>query len=241
MRLQGLVLMDFRSRCYSADVVSPSLNFGFSARSARPGLLLRAFVLLCCCVSSAAFAATVEGQLFDRDGRGLGGVTIVLVERRPGLLQTIEGGPEENVLARARSDRQGFFKIEVREPLPSGRLFVRASSGDGWDRHRYAIPADIDVTLSLNRTRHAVATLVADSAPSWPGLEKAIERAGGITTERGRILRTHGLPPETQAMPGGRVIWRYPSATYVFDAKGALIETHAEGAARANAGSRGES
>lgn len=235
------MLIGFRGRCYPAGVVSHSITREDSARSARAGVVLRALLAFVAVFVSPALAATVEGQVFDRAGRPLAGVTVLLVLRTPGPLGLQPAAPREDVLARARSDRQGFFTIE--HPLAATRdtVLVRCSGGDGWDRVRYALPADLDVTPSLRERGSAVVAIVVDESAEWAGIARAIDQAGGTATERGRILRTHGLPPETLATADGRTVWRYPSATYFFDAKGTLVETKTGPPPRAAADGRGDS
>ncbi len=175
-------------------------------------------------LAAADEPVVVDGQVFDADGRALAGVTVVLVDRASGLA-SLARGAQEIELGRTQTDRQGFFRLEADRAQAVGRLLVRCLAGERWDRQRYAPPDDIDVSVALREQDHAIATVLVRDAPGWRELRRAILRAGGTATERGRILRTHGMPPETVATADGRVTWIYPSASYVFDRTGRLVES----------------
>ncbi|RMF74951.1 MAG: carboxypeptidase regulatory-like domain-containing protein [Acidobacteria bacterium] len=174
-------------------------------------------------VAGAPDSATIDGQVFDAEGRPLAGVSVVLVDRAAGLA-ALARGEQEIELGRARTDRLGFFRIEADLSESVGRLLVRCVADRHWDVRRYELPVDVDITTPLRERRHAIATLLVRDAPGWRELRRAIVRAGGARTERGRILRTHGLPPETVTSLDGRSVWIYPSARYVFDPAGRLVE-----------------
>ena len=175
-------------------------------------------------LAAADEPVAVDGQVFDTEGRALAGVTVVLVDRASGLA-SLARGAQEIELGRTRTDRQGFFRIEADRAQAVGRLLVRCLVEERWDRQRYEPPDDVDVSGALREQGHAIATVLVREAPAWRELRRAILRAGGTATERGRILRTHGMPPETVATADGRVTWIYPSASYVFDPAGRLVES----------------
>ena len=187
-------------------------------------------VILAAAASLSAMAASepvaVDGQVFDSEGRPLAGVTVVLVDRAAGLA-ALARGSQEIELARTRTDGSGFFRLEGDRSRSVGRLVVRCLMDEHWDRQRYELPGEIDVGPALRAGGHAIATLLVRDAPGWRELRRAILRAGGTRTQRGRILRTHGLPPVTLVSADGREEWIYPSARYAFDAGGRLVESEA--------------
>lgn len=171
-----------------------------------------------------ATAATVEGQVFDENARPLGGVVLHLVHEEKGPLGGLAGSGESRVVATTSTARDGFFRLDVAlGEKPGGRYFVKAVAKD-WDGLRYALPAQIEVSESLVSSGQALANVLVRDARGWRELAHEIRRAGGVRSERGRILRTHGLPTQILGSTAGTVVWTYPNVSYVFR-NGDLVET----------------
>jgi len=168
---------------------------------------------------------TVEGQIFDREGRPISGVEITVLERGSGSpLDALRRDLAEREVVRRGADEHGLFRIDLNIPRSSGRVVVRCYDRESWDHLRYEPPPDVDVTSDLRRRGHAVVNCAVDDAPAWLELVHQIERAGGASTPRGKILRAHGMPLEVVAKAGGTVEWRYPGVSYVFE-QGTLVRT----------------
>jgi hypothetical protein len=167
--------------------------------------------------ASLAWASTIEGQIFDRDGKPLAGAVVRVVETAGGgFLPSASGPAEGREVARVAADRHGFFKFDLGPRTIRGPVLVRCHDDANWDRLRYATPPDKDVAAALRgRGRAVVACLVGD-APGWAALSREIARVGGSESDRGRVLRRMGLPPETFVGKDGQVEWRYPGAVYAF-------------------------
>jgi hypothetical protein len=196
-------------------------------RNGSRRLLAAAVVLLL--GGSAALAAVIEGQIFDRDGRPLAGLTVQVIERTGGGPIPGLAAPEKvQEIGRAESDPRGFFRVELGSRTLNGQILVRCHDPEKWDRVRYAPPLDRDATRALAGRGRAVVTCLVEDAAGWAELAREIERSGGPESDRGRILRRMGAPPETVVQKAGQVEWRYPEVVYVFR-DGVLVDTRRAG------------
>jgi len=202
----------------------------FSSRAWPALRAARLAALAVCMATLPAGAAVVEGQIFDETGQPLAGVTVRLVHRTGGgLIPAFSADVQEEELASGVSDRNGFFAVELKQEVPPrGRLLLRCFDSARWDGVRYAPPVDHEIGLELRRDARALAMCRVADAPGWAAVAKAIARAGGATTAKGRVLRSAGLPQQVVPVDGGRTEWRYHGTTYVFAGE-ELVETRAEG------------
>ena len=192
------------------------------------------------CAAWPASAAAVEGQVFDDNARPLGGVVLHLVHEEQGPLGGLAGAGETRVVATTRTARDGFFRLEVAlGEKPDGRYFVQTVAED-WDGLRYELPPPIEVSESLISSGQALANVLVRDARGWRELAHEIRRAGGVRSERGRILRSHGLPTQTLGSTAGTVVWTYPHVSYVFR-NGELVETREQSARVGGETARSES
>lgn len=163
------------------------------------------------------WAYSVEGQVFDREGQPLAGIRVEVHEMTTSLsLPGLERQGKQRLLATGHTDGQGFFRLDLGSGPFHGRVLLECGSPDNWDRVRYAPPAPRDITRDLRRSSRAVQTVLVEDASGWAELVASIARAGGPETKRGKILRRYGHPRETVTLEDGRVEWRYPNVTYVF-------------------------
>jgi hypothetical protein len=169
--------------------------------------------------------ATIEGQMFDEDGRPLEGMRVTAIEVGSGSpLDALRRELAEREVTSVETDPGGLFRFDVSLPQASGRLVIRCFDEEGWDDRRYDPPLDVDVTREVRERGRAVVNCRVADAPFWTEKVYAAGRAGGSSTERGRILSRHGMPPEVVTRLGGTIEWRYPRVTYVFEG-GKLVET----------------
>ncbi len=189
----------------------------------RIGAGLRAAVALgavLCALGAPAgvFAAVIEGQVFDEEGKALSNQELVIVERKSeALFAELEspGGPELEVL-RGRTDKGGFYRLDLGARTFHGAVFVRVEPSAGWDGVRYAVPADYKIKRILGQDAVIVVNIKVEDAACWKELTREIARSGGAGSKRGKILRRHGFPREVLTRLEGITEWRFPGVTYVF-------------------------
>lgn len=218
------------SRCYPAiTVISTFFRVldrcvsTLRPRGVRAALAVAVLVL----VTGAAGAATIEGQVFDTSGEPLGDVDILVVQQRGGsIIPGLDRPTDEKTWARGKTDDKGFFRIDVQLPPRRGRVLVRIAP-DGWDDVRYVRPQDVNVTKPLRRHQWAAANFLVAETEDWPRVVREIRRVGGLDTDRGRVLRRHGLPAEREEAGEGSVVWAYPGVSFVFR-DGELVKTRRE-------------
>ncbi len=159
----------------------------------------------------------IEGQAFDRSGASLPGFAVRLTLRTE--TASLPWKPvvvTERVVASAVTDAAGFFSLALADADLEGTLLLRCGDPAKWDAIRYAPPVEYEVSSRIRRGRAAVFNCIPGDAAGWPELAREINRAGGLKTPRGKVLRARGLPPETVTLVDGVVEWRYPGAVYRF-------------------------
>jgi hypothetical protein len=195
------------------------------------------------CLTAPSLAAEVRGQVFDASGDALEGVTVAVFEQARGGRSVFGGSeqpPEPTRVASDETDAQGLYRIELGARKFTGEVFVRCVGGPGWDDLRYALPEPRDIGRELRRGKDVSATFRVEDAPGWHELQREIERVGGLDSKRGKILRRRGMPPETLTTVDGRVEWRYPGVTFVFDGEELVdIQRQPSRAAGGSAGGEG--
>ncbi len=167
----------------------------------------------------------MEGQIFDGEGRPLPALRVQIIERTGGsVIPGIRRPVAEIVVATAETDGAGFYSVDLGARRFRGDVLVRFHDAERWDALRYEPAQDRKITRDLRRKEHVVANCSVADARGWAELAHEIERAGGVGTKRGQILRRHGMPQETVSLEGGVVEWRYPGVIYVFR-NGELVES----------------
>ncbi|MCU0224771.1 MAG: hypothetical protein MUF27_12055 [Acidobacteria bacterium] len=159
----------------------------------------------------------IEGQAFDRSGASLPGFAVRLTLRTEAA--SLPWKPvvvTERVVASAVTDAAGFFSLALADADLEGSLLLRCGDPAKWDAIRYAPPVEYEVSTRVRRGRAAVFNCIPGDAAGWPELAREINRAGGLKSPRGKVLRAHGLPPETVTLVDGVIEWRYPGAVFRF-------------------------
>ncbi|MGH9868257.1 MAG: hypothetical protein ACREAA_08855 [Candidatus Polarisedimenticolia bacterium] len=163
------------------------------------GLSLTALVLAVVCASGPAHAVdkriVVQGRVLAADGTAMTGwpVQVIGTQRYIELNRHTTGGQVATV-ARTTTDENGYFSFDLPREGPWHYYFVRPIDQAHLDPVRWLVPDDVEVTTDIRRGRVAQVQATIRPHPDWPEVERQIAEAGGETTQRGRILRTLGLP-----------------------------------------------
>ena len=193
------------------------------------GVLVLVGVLVGCATTTVRQARILTGQVTDESGAPVAGNPVLLVARSLDLsavrMQYDERGRRE---VQTVTDGQGRYRIEFVPASLGNNFFLFFSDAAGFDRVKYQRLEPLDVTDRLRRDGTTTVNPVLRFQPSWPEAERQIAFYGP-ESERGRILRRHGVPEkrETPAGPGDatEAWWYYADGVTYWFSGSALIRT----------------
>ena len=193
------------------------------------GILVLAGVLAGCATTTVREARILTGRVTDESGAPVGGNPVLLVARSLDLsavrMQYDERGRRE---VQTITDGQGRYRIELVPASLGNNFFLFFSDASGFDRVKYQRLEPLDVTDRLRRDGATTVNPVLRFQPSWSEAERQIAFYGP-ESERGRILRRHGVPEkrETPAGPGDatEAWWYYADGVTYWFSGPTLIRT----------------
>ncbi len=168
------------------------------------GILVLVGVLAGCATITVRETRVLTGQVTDESGAPVGGNPVLLVARSLDLsalrMEYDERGRRE---VQTVTDAQGRYRIEFVPASLGNNFFLFFYDATGFDRVKYRRPEPFDITDRLRRDGTMMVNPVLQFQPSWPEVERQIAFYGA-ESDRGRILRRHGVPDkrETPAGPG---------------------------------------
>jgi hypothetical protein len=176
------------------------------------GVLVLVGVLAGCATTTVRQARILTGQVTDESGAPVAGNPVLLVARSLDLsavrMQYDDRGRRE---VQTVTDSQGRYRIEFVPASLGNNFFLFFSDASGFDRVKYQRLEPLDVTDRLRRDGTTTVNPVLRFQPSWSEAERQIAFYGP-ESERGRILRRHGVPEkrETPTGPGDQTeAWWY--------------------------------
>lgn len=168
-----------------------------SAASVIPTVI--AAVLMLAASAHTLFAegkhVVAQGRVLSPSGEGMAGwpVQVIATQRYIELKRFATGG-DMVTAARATTDASGYYAIDVPKDRHFQFWFLRFVEAGQLDTVKYLYPEDVEITADVRRGRVAAVDKTIKLNPDWPEVERRIGEAGGESTERGRILRSLGLP-----------------------------------------------
>ncbi len=187
------------------------------------------FLLVACATVDIRETRVVTGRVTDASGQPVAGSPVVVVARSLELvtirMEYQERGRKE---AGGVTDAQGRYRIE----------FVPASLGNDFslffydkrtfDRVKYRQPEPLDITSMLDRRRTVTVNQVLQFQQGWPEVQRQIDYYGP-DSDRGKILRQHGLPEKRERSgPGAEdsdVWWYYADGVSYWFTGDKLVRT----------------
>jgi hypothetical protein len=140
----------------------------------------------------------VTGRVTDASGQPVAGTPVVVVARSLELvtirMEYQERGRKE---ARAVTDAQGQYRIEFVPARLGNDFSLFFYDKTTFDRVKYRQPEPLDITSMLDRRRTVTVNQVLQFQQSWPEVERQITYYGP-DSDRGKILRRHGLPEKRE-------------------------------------------
>jgi len=141
----------------------------------------------------------VQGRVLSAEGQGMAGWPVHLIgTQRYVELRSYTSGGAVAELAGATTDENGYYSFDLPKNRTYQYWFVRFMDKAHLDPVRWITPDDVEVTSDIRRGRVAQVDMTIRAHPDWAEVKRMIAEAGGEGTQRGRILRTLGLP-EKQA------------------------------------------
>jgi hypothetical protein len=193
-------------------------------RGARAGGLigLLALALAACATIEVREMRTIVGRVTDESGRAVASSPVNVIGRTLDLVAT-EFAYQERGRKRAdtTTNAEGNYRLAF-VPAELGNnfhLFFHAETG--FDGVQYRQPEPLEITELLRRNETLFVNQVLQFHPAWPEVQRQIAFYGD-GSERGQVLRRHGLPEGRDRRPGpsGELeVWSYAAAgvRYWFD------------------------
>ena len=152
-----------------------------------------------------------QGRVLTATGEGMPGWPVLLIGTQRYIeLKRFTSGGSIGTVARVTTDANGYFSIDVPKDRHYQFWFLRFAEPGQIDPVKYVIPEDVEITADARRGRVATLDKTIQMNPDWPEIERRIAEAGGESTEKGRILRTLGLPEKSVKDPSaGTEEWWY--------------------------------
>lgn len=180
-------------------------------RRGAAGLLLTLLAAGCATVEIQG-VRTVRGRVVDEVGQPVAGTPVLLVARRLELrLEGLDYVERSRREVRTTTDAGGGYRIEFTPAILGNQFYLFFYDEARFDRVRYASPPPHDLTERLREERELVIDQGLRVHPAWPEVQRQMAYYGP-DSERGGILRRHGLPDKREpAPPGGEAleVWWY--------------------------------
>ena len=156
---------------------------------------------------------TLTGRVVDEAGVPVANCPVLVVARslrfKPTQLEYAKTAQQE---IRTQTDSDGRYRLDFTPSTLGNNLTLFFYDRSGFDTVQYRTPESRDVTDLLRRDRVVSVDQVLLFSPTWPEIARQIAFYGAAS-DRGRILRRHGLPeergPSASAGPEAAETWWY--------------------------------
>jgi len=167
----------------------------------------------------------ITGMVKDEAGKPLPRMPVVLVLERVRFKG--RGIPPEVVEEKTIStttDGDGFYRLAAIIEPKFNRILLRFYSEQGFDKVRYAIPKEMNITWRAKRRSELRLDKVIKENPLWEKVKVLIARYG-YRSPKGRVLRTRGLPDKTEKGNRGKCeLWWYYEEGVCYRFRGEKLE-----------------
>jgi hypothetical protein len=193
-------------------------------RSARAGGLIGLLVLslAACATIEVRETRTIVGRVTDESGRPVANSPVNVIGRTLDLV-AIEFAYRERGRQRVdtTTSAEGNYRLVFVPAELGNNFFLFFHAETGFDGVQYRQPEPLEITERLRRHETLFVNQVLQFHPAWPEVQRQIAFYGD-GSERGQVLRRHGLPEGRDRRPGpaGELeVWSYPAGgvRYWFD------------------------
>jgi hypothetical protein len=165
------------------------------------GVAVLAVALAGCATVSVRNARVVTGRVTDESGKPVAGNPVLVVARRLGLSAVrMEYDELDRREIRTVTDAEGRYRFEFVPVAIGNNFFLFFYDTTGFDRVKYRRPGPLDISDRLQRNETLVANHILQFHPSWTEVTRQIDFFGA-ESDRGRVLRRHGLPDKRELPP----------------------------------------
>jgi hypothetical protein len=175
--------------------------------------------LVVCLWAAAAGAAepqpatevVIHGTVVDAAGKPLAGYPVRLIKTKTTLnLLHFSTGSRHEDYARTETDAEGRFELKALPDPKFDYFYLRFYDPKTFDPVRYSVPADVNITKSFKSKTDVQADALIRDHPDWAKVQSMVAEFGP-DSNRGKILRSLGLPEKRQAFPEtpGKEYWWY--------------------------------
>ena len=187
-------------------------------------------VLAGCATVEIRQPRVVTGQVTDESGRPVANSSVVILGRTLDLVtRRMEYEERERQEVRGRTDAEGRYRIEFVPATVGNNFFIFFYDKTGFDRVKYRPPEPLDITQLLERDRTLIVNQVLRFHPAWTEVDRQIAFYGP-DSEKGRILRKHGLAEKRETSGTGdaaaEVWWYYADGVSYWFTGEKLLRTH---------------
>ena len=153
----------------------------------------------------------IRGTVKDQAGSPLADYPVRLIKTKTILnLLHFSAESQQQEEARTLTDASGGFELKIVPDRKYDYFYLRFYDPKTFDPVRHSVPGDVDITRRIKTEAAVAVDGVIQDHPDWPMVEGMIREFGG-DSNRGRILRSLGLPERRETFPGeeGRENWWY--------------------------------
>jgi hypothetical protein len=196
----------------------------------RSGVVLAGLAIIAATPGAAAgdrdAVLSIRGAVTDTSGAAVPAIAVrVLKTRKVRVLGAAPDADQAVEEARARTDAEGRYSIDLPIDHAFPFWFVRFYDPANFDGVKYRLPQDIDISRKVRAGATIEANAVLQFHPDWARVRALVEQYGAAS-RRGQILRSLGLPTKRVPGDGGSETWEYPATgvAYVLDGD-VVVET----------------
>jgi hypothetical protein len=192
---------------------------------------LASLALVGCATVEIRETRILEGRVTNDAGQPVANSPVVVLGRSLNLVKArLEYREAAQQAARAVTDADGRYRLEFIPSTIGNNFYLFFYDRTGFDAVRYRRPEPIEITDLLKRDTRVVVNQALLPAATWPEVSREIAFFGEAS-DRGRILRRHGLPEKRETSPGlggpdAEVWWYYSDGVSYWFQEDRLIRTH---------------
>ena len=184
-----------------------------AGRGWSPAVVLCALALLggAEAMAAAGVEVVIRGTVKDQGGSPLAEYPVRLIKTKTILnLLHFSTDSQQQEEGRTLTDASGRFEMKLVPDRKYDYFYLRFYDPKSFDPVRYSVPGDLDITRRIKTGTEVVVDGVIRDHPDWPTVDGMI-REFGPGSNRGRILRSLGLPERRETFPDapGRENWWY--------------------------------